>query len=325
MKEQNIEQLFKNSFSNFEADVNPNAWANISQGLQTPVPAQHSLNGSHAGKPSGMLGKTSVSNLILFLAIIAAIVGTAIYFGTQNSDSETAFVKEAPQTVKENSVTTVPLPEPVVVNHVNPEAIKNVPVETHNTNKTGEPKSVTPESAVVISDKPKEKQSTLDNATENSKTQVNTIDVDKNSAGQKSAVPDANSVIVSKPADVDVSVGSTSVETSPNEPTYSDIISTTQETDSKNFTFFVPNVFSPNGDLQNDNFTPMGLNFKDYELIIFDRSGSEIFRSKDIANKWDGKLRDGTPAPVDVYGYLINVKDMNNVIRPYSGNIMLRR
>ena len=83
MKEQNIEQLFKNSFSNFDADVNPNAWANISQGLQTPVAPQHSLNGSHAGKPAGMLGKISVSNVISFIVITAAIVGAAIYFATQ--------------------------------------------------------------------------------------------------------------------------------------------------------------------------------------------------------------------------------------------------
>jgi len=77
--------------------------------------------------------------------------------------------------------------------------------------------------------------------------------------------------------------------------------------------------------LVNEYFTPMGLNFKEYELTIFDRSGHEIFKSKDIAYKWDGKLRDGNPAPVDVYVYVINVKDLNNQVHPYTGSITLKR
>src|SRR5260221_9698317 len=112
MKEQNIEQLFKNSFSNFDADVNPNAWANISQGLQTPVPGQHSLNGSPAGKTTGILGKMSVGNVISFIVITAAIIGAAIYFGSQKSGSEIAEVKDLPKMVKENPVTAVPSVKP---------------------------------------------------------------------------------------------------------------------------------------------------------------------------------------------------------------------
>ena len=69
----------------------------------------------------------------------------------------------------------------------------------------------------------------------------------------------------------------------------------------------------------------MGLNYKDYSLIIFDLKGNEIFRSNDISNKWDGKLRDGSPAPAGNYTFVISVKDLNNVEHPLRGLVLFKR
>ncbi len=72
--------------------------------------------------------------------------------------------------------------------------------------------------------------------------------------------------------------------------------------------FFVPNSFSPNGDGKNDTFTPLGTNLGDYELLIYDRWGNEIFNGGPL-NPWTGKENGNIAAPDGVYLYKISLKD----------------
>ncbi|MFM7022772.1 MAG: gliding motility-associated C-terminal domain-containing protein [Flavobacteriales bacterium] len=73
------------------------------------------------------------------------------------------------------------------------------------------------------------------------------------------------------------------------------------------FTLYIPNAFTPNGDGKNEVFYPAGINHKcdkcdNYEFLIFDRWGEVIFKSTVIDEPWNGKrantLRD---AEIDVY------------------------
>ena len=59
---------------------------------------------------------------------------------------------------------------------------------------------------------------------------------------------------------------------------------------------FFPNAFTPNNDLKNDYFGPLGYlsTVKDYTLLIYNRQGQLVFKSTDPFKKWDGKMRDGT-------------------------------
>jgi gliding motility-associated-like protein len=59
----------------------------------------------------------------------------------------------------------------------------------------------------------------------------------------------------------------------------------------------VPNLFTPDNDLLNDNFKPV-LSFtpKDYHLIISDRKGRVLFESRDHLEEWDGNFN-GDPQP----------------------------
>ena len=91
------------------------------------------------------------------------------------------------------------------------------------------------------------------------------------------------------------------------------------------FSFYVPNAFTPNGDMVNELFTPMGRSFKDYDLIIYDRWGLVIFRSKDIFFSWDGKLSSGKDAPIGIYVYTINLKDLNDLKHNFIGSVALIR
>ena len=66
----------------------------------------------------------------------------------------------------------------------------------------------------------------------------------------------------------------------------------------------VPNVFTPNGDGINDSFQPEGKGVSQYSLRVFNRWGSLIFESKQMANGWNGKI-DNDPAAEGTYYFLL--------------------
>lgn len=66
----------------------------------------------------------------------------------------------------------------------------------------------------------------------------------------------------------------------------------------------IPNVFSPNGDGLNDYFTIPFVG-KEYEIVIHNRWGQELFRSQSDRIIWDGRTMSGTIAPEGTYYYVL--------------------
>jgi gliding motility-associated-like protein len=67
----------------------------------------------------------------------------------------------------------------------------------------------------------------------------------------------------------------------------------------------IPNVFSPNGDVQNDNFVLLTKYIVDANLQIFNRWGELVFKTDDPANTfWDGSFR-GTTFNNQMYPYIL--------------------
>lgn len=92
------------------------------------------------------------------------------------------------------------------------------------------------------------------------------------------------------------------------------------------WTFYIPNAFSPNGDGVNDFFNGKGLNILQYEMLIFDRWGDMIFQTNDLAVSWDGKANKGSKqAQQDVYIYQIILRDVFNKQHKYVGHVTLVR
>ncbi len=78
--------------------------------------------------------------------------------------------------------------------------------------------------------------------------------------------------------------------------------------------FFIPNLFSPNGDNINDQFTIFfghKISITSVAGSIFDRWGNLIFYSEEIPFSWDGTFKDVMMMP-GVYVYRIEVKYMLN-------------
>jgi gliding motility-associated-like protein len=59
--------------------------------------------------------------------------------------------------------------------------------------------------------------------------------------------------------------------------------------------FYIPNVFTPNGDNNNDLFTWKIEGIEDFNIKIFNRWGTKVFETSDMTQFWDGgKEPDGT-------------------------------
>ena len=319
MSIQNIEKLFKETFSGFEADVNPNAWTNISQGLQAPAPSNHIPDGSSASKTMGLWNKAG-----LFLAISAAVILAVIYFPQKKSADEIATVKNTPSVVQENS--TAVATKPAALKMIDAPALENAPAEKKTSNqKQTEPKFAAAKLAVENSDNAKEKEVIV-----NSSPAISPVaSVDAVSPKEKNPVPEktVTTEVTSLKANTSTVISNTQIiSTDFNlllEPTENN--APREQEARSDFAFYIPNVFTPNNDRVNEDFKPMGLHFKDYELVIYDNKWNEIFRSIDIEHRWDGKLKDGTLAPAGNYVYMINVKDLNNVEHPQRGLLLLKR
>lgn len=92
------------------------------------------------------------------------------------------------------------------------------------------------------------------------------------------------------------------------------------------FTIYVPNAFTPDGDGINDIFLPKGIGWRDYELRIFSRSGTQVFSSFDPLVGWDGTVNGKPNSTIsDVYVYRIYVRDKNNRKQDFKGTVTLVR
>ncbi len=86
---------------------------------------------------------------------------------------------------------------------------------------------------------------------------------------------------------------------------------------------FVPNMFTPNGDNQNDNLEVYSNVITEMSLVIFDRWGEKITEMQ-LGESWNGTY-EGKELPPDVYGYCINAVCVDGEEYTNAGNITLVR
>lgn len=92
----------------------------------------------------------------------------------------------------------------------------------------------------------------------------------------------------------------------------------------EDFTLYVPNSFTPNGDGINDQFVFFGENISDATLEIYDRWGAKIFYSADFHTGWDGTFKDAL-CPVGSYTYVIKYTGLNRKKYTKTGNVNLMK
>jgi gliding motility-associated-like protein len=85
---------------------------------------------------------------------------------------------------------------------------------------------------------------------------------------------------------------------------------------------FMPNIFSPNNDGENDILSIRSNFLEKVELYIYNRWGQKVFETKDINHWWDGKFN-GTDLAPDVYGYYFKVQCVDGKTYAKKGNVTL--
>jgi gliding motility-associated-like protein len=79
------------------------------------------------------------------------------------------------------------------------------------------------------------------------------------------------------------------------------------------FKIYVPTAFTPNNDDMNDYFeifTTYEVDIE-FEMLIFNRWGEQVFETKSIRDFWDGSFR-GEPCPVEIYTWVINTSSFGD-------------
>ncbi len=84
----------------------------------------------------------------------------------------------------------------------------------------------------------------------------------------------------------------------------------------------VPNVFTPNGDGDNDSWQIPGVTtYPEAVLTVFNRWGMPVYKSVGNIEPWDG-TKEGQQMPVATYYYIL---DLNNGTEPMTGSVSLIR
>lgn len=88
--------------------------------------------------------------------------------------------------------------------------------------------------------------------------------------------------------------------------------------------FFVPNVFTPNGDDVNDTYLIKAEFMSMYVIDIYNRWGKKVFHSTDPSAPWDGTIK-GAQAAAGVYYYIIKATCQNGNSIDKEGFLQLIR
>lgn len=88
------------------------------------------------------------------------------------------------------------------------------------------------------------------------------------------------------------------------------------------FTFYIPNAFTPDGDGINDTFFGKGTNISEYNLMVFDRWGELLYSTDNLDASWDGTYR-GLESKPDVYVYSVKIIDIMGDKHLYNGHVTL--
>lgn len=327
-EENNFENLFKDKFENFEADVNPGVWKNVQTGLK--------------GAGLGILIKTILNKLgaNALIAIISSgvTVLSAVVIMNWTGDSD----KTSENNKKSTSKTIVETVKPTKV-----EEIRNFLATDNAVSK--------PTNIVTINQK-KEAESNTNNSV--IKTNKKEIESAINAlSGQSVASVSASTVGGAVPLIVSLSnngngkinnwdFGDGKKETGATPLHYYDIpgiytiVLTSTGADGKTAldslkievtgnssmsSSAIPTSFSPNGDKENDLFRLEFQNMKEVSAVIVDSKGKILYSQKEFIGAWDGNDLKGKPMQVGVYYYLLNAVGIDGKKYDKKGTINLTR
>ncbi len=356
----NIEQVFRDSLSGLEADVNPEVWSNI----------QKNISSSGNSGSNGILGSLASKVLVGVLTTAAVITAVVVL---NNSNEQTTPVNNKPVNVTENPVkgtnnnTTITTPKENKTlnnapksNNVNPVAdganknatpdntppiVNNEPQITPvpNVNEPKQPNVEVPKIIVKAPVKP----------------EVNTPELEVKKPSAQIVITPGNEyapVVVTlsnQNNELDENVvwdfgdgTSPSMENTPihiYEKPGKYIITLTVKDENGNVATdyetievaegkgkneklkpYLPNSFTPNGDGINDVYQVSDdVNIATFKIVVTDKNGKPVAQWSDFEGYWDGRNVKGEICPPGTYIYIMDYTDKAGEKNRMSGTITL--
>lgn len=348
MKENNnIEEILKQKFDNFQPDVNPNIWANVQAGIGAGTAV---TTGVSIGVKIGLISS----------GIIAASVATW-YFGFYEPTMPAEPVTQKntiEQPIENTTITAEPIivvndqNDPVIIE--NKEKIENelrvyqAPDQTIEGPISNASVSTQTSNPVINDNKTTTSQTTNSNSNESTTTPDKQIpvpsgrmEVFQSNSYVPSATTFTSNAINQKEVRWDFGDGTTAdglvVKHTYNKPgkylvkmivVGNDKVNyeETQEVvvKSKSSIDNVPNVITPNGDRINDYFSVKTTDIETFVISIRDNRGNEIFNSTDTEFSWDGTDYSGNVVEKGMYTYLIIAEGKDGSVIKLPGQIYVQ-
>lgn len=339
MKENDIDDLFKKSFENFEATVKPSIWKNIQVGLKW---------GGVGLVVKFILNKVGTNTVVAVLSSAATVVSTVMVMNWTNNK------EKAPSDIKATMESTISVPKPVLVPDANEQKEQDLPIEQDL--KTESPTVPLVDNKVQEEKQQNESLPEIDpmEAIKEDKQKIKSVisSLAEQSIASISASPVGGSVplivslmntgngnnnkwIYSDGKKENNSVNPVHVFETPGIYTVT-LISTNLEgktaVDSikievtgNSSISSIPTLFSPNGDGIADVFTFQSKNMVNMKVEIFDKKGVIFYKWLGNGGKWDGKNLKGGKAKEGTYFYIITAEGVDGKKYEQKGAINLAR
>jgi len=333
----NIEDLFKESFDNYESDVKPKVWNNVKKVLKW---------GSAGLLIKFLVNKVGTNTIVAIVSSAITVVSTVLFMEKIQSAEKT-------QPVTEKVETALPLTT----------NIENLPAAIANDSSQNKfSQEVQPTDKVAVSASTVDEQKSEKSFKNTSLVEVNAVDskkiksVIKDFSEQSIAIISASPVSGSSPLVVNlVNIGngidnkwtfsdgqSPSKESNPPcvfiEAGVHTVILQSKTADGKiavdsvhitvtgnSFLSSPPNVFSPNDDGVADVFTFQSKNISEMGAEIYDKKGKLVYRWVGNDGKWDGRTFKGEKVPEGIYYYIVNAEGVDGKKYEQKGKIKLTR
>jgi gliding motility-associated-like protein len=277
----NIEELFRSKLANHETPVNDALW----KGIQTKMAA--------AGATTTVSGGLSVlSKVIIGVSIAAAVTITTVLITNSEKPVKTVESDADPIAKVDNKESDKSV-------EYNADEVRSIEVSNNN-------------SLVSSTEEQEGLNSVNHNLLAPSNLDVSDLDVtptpldllDNKLRDNEKSDESVGETHDDLAGDRSTEDASTSDNTESEDNQYSE-----DATDSETQKIYLPDVFTPNGDGNNDEFFIETDGLTDYSLVVMDQKNNVVFQTSDPSFRWKGFDLGGNPVPEGQYIYVLTAKD----------------
>ncbi|AEA43534.1 gliding motility-associated C-terminal domain-containing protein [Fluviicola taffensis] len=302
IEKDNIQELFSKAFENQTTSVRPDLWA----GVQAKMAAA----GVASTATIATKGLSALTKWIIGSAAVGTVGVVTTVIALNSGEESTNKMTDAPKEISQNISVSSPEEESKKTESATTDKKQDTyTAKQLETNSTG-PFEDIPQEMNPFSKEYKKNEERVIGSDHSSESIIQ----DKGKTAEKVTPTDKekNELVdktESKKAPVDKKVVSKEITSLVKHPedTKEPVFVKLDESKVTKF----PNVFTPNGDRDNDTYFVTVENIDDFQLLIIDQNNREMFKTNNPRDEWNGMNMAGEVAPSGSYAAIVTGKQQN--------------